>query len=134
MYIFRSYKAYSHRIKKVFCQCSGIVYCSIGSPQIYVSYRRRARGDNFVIGFKKINKYTSVSEKVHLSLRKNRQLGHISVATGRIPSLFCDTVVLRSIPMIREGRMSPTRISNTNSLSLTQIQAFLLNISVCPLF
>ena len=44
----------------------------------------------FVIGFININKYTSASENVHLCFRKNRQLGHISVATGRIPSLFCD--------------------------------------------
>ena len=39
--------------------------------------------------FININKYTSASENVHLSLKKNRQLGHISVATGRIPYLFC---------------------------------------------
>ena len=49
----------------------------------------RARGDNFVIGFININKYTSASENVPLCLKKTRQLGHISVATGRIPSLFC---------------------------------------------
>ena len=50
--------------------------------------QRRARGGNFVIGFININKYTSASENVHLCL-KTYQLGHISVATGRIPSLFC---------------------------------------------
>ena len=39
--------------------------------------------------------YTSASENVHLCLWKctplpqNCQVGHISVATGRIPSLFC---------------------------------------------
>ena len=27
---------------------------------------------------------------MYTSLPQNRQLGHISVATGRIPSLFCD--------------------------------------------
>ena len=51
--------------------------------------QRRARGGNFVIGFININKYTSASENVHLCLKKTRQLGHISVATGRTPSLFC---------------------------------------------
>ena len=55
--------------------------------------QRRARSGNFVIGFININKYTSASENVHLCLRKNHQLGHISVATGRIPSLFCDASV-----------------------------------------
>ena len=57
--------------------------------QIYVSQRRRAIGDNFVIGFINNNKYTFASENVHFCLRKNRQLGHISIATGRIPSLSC---------------------------------------------
>ena len=33
---------------------------------------------------------SSASENEHLCLEKNRELGHISVATGRIPSLFCD--------------------------------------------
>ena len=32
--------------------------------------------------------YTSASKK-NTPLPQNRQLGHISVATGRIPSLFC---------------------------------------------
>ena len=54
---------------------------------------QRARGGNFVIGFININKYTSASENLHLCLSQNRQLGHISVATGRIPSLFCDKVL-----------------------------------------
>ena len=57
------------------------------------------KGDSFVIGYININKYTSASENVHLCFRKNRQLGHISVATGRIPSLFCDNRYL-SILMI----------------------------------
>ena len=35
---------------------SDTVYCSICSPQIYVSQRRRTRGGNFVIGFININK------------------------------------------------------------------------------
>ena len=48
---------------------SDTVYCSICSPQIYVSQRRCARGGSFVIGFININKYTSVSENVHLCLR-----------------------------------------------------------------
>ena len=48
-----------------------------------------ARGGNFVIGFININKDTSSFENVYLCLRKNRQLGHISVATGRISSLLC---------------------------------------------
>ena len=51
--------------------------------------QRCARGGSFVIGFININKYTSASENVHLCLKKTGQLGHISVATGRIPSLFC---------------------------------------------
>ena len=34
--------------------------------------------------------YTSINT----SLPQNRQLGHISVATGRIPSLFCAIMVL----------------------------------------
>ena len=68
----------------------------------YVSQRCRARGGNFVIGFININKYTSASENVHLCLLKctplplNRQLGHISVATGRIPS-FCGCSILQFI-------------------------------------
>ena len=71
---------------------SDTVYCSICSPQTYVSQRRRARGGNFLISFINIKKYTSVSENVHLCLSQNSQLGHISVATGRIPSLFCDAI------------------------------------------
>ena len=55
--------------------------------------QRLARGGNFVIGFITINKYTSASENVHLCLKKTRQLGHISVATGRIPSLFCGVIL-----------------------------------------
>ena len=51
--------------------------------------RRRTRGGNFVIGFININKYTSAFKNVHLCLKKTRQLGYISVTTGRIPSLFC---------------------------------------------
>ena len=51
--------------------------------------QRRARGGKFIIGFININKYTSASENVYLCLKMTRQLGHISVATGRIPSLFC---------------------------------------------
>ena len=35
----------------------------------YVSQRHCARGGKFVIGFINIDKYTSVSENVHLSLR-----------------------------------------------------------------
>ena len=66
-----------------------VVHSFICSPQIYVSQRRRARGGKFVIGFININKYTSAFENVHLCPSQNRQLGHISVATGRIPSLFC---------------------------------------------
>ena len=54
---------------------------------------RRTRGDNFVIGFININKYTSASENVHLCSKKTQQLGHICVATGRITSLFCDVTV-----------------------------------------
>ena len=64
---------------------SDTVYCSICSPQIYVSQRRHF----CVIGFININKYTSATENVHLCLKKTRQLGHMSVATGRILSLFC---------------------------------------------
>ena len=60
---------------------SDTVYCSICSPQIYVSQRCRARGGNFVIDFININNYTSAFENVSL-LSQNRQLGHISVATG----------------------------------------------------
>ena len=48
-----------------------------------------ASGGNFVISFININKYTSASENVHLCLSQKRQLDHISVAAGRIPSLFC---------------------------------------------
>ena len=59
--------------------------------------QHRARGDNFVIGFININKYTSASENVPLCLKKTRQLGHISVATGRIPSLFCDVGICCSV-------------------------------------
>ena len=54
---------------------SDTVYCSICSPQIYVSQRRRARGDSFIIGFININKYTSAFENVHLRLRKNPLTG-----------------------------------------------------------
>ena len=79
---------FKHRIRR-YSTSSGTVYCSICSPQIYVSQQLCARGGNFVIGLININKYTSASENVHLCLRKNRRLGHISVATGRIPSLFC---------------------------------------------
>ena len=73
-----------------------IAICSL---PIYVSQRRCARGDNFLIGFININKYTSASENVHLCLRKSRQLGHISIATGSIPSLFCViSMMLTNIP------------------------------------
>ena len=77
--------------KRRYSTSSDTVYCSICSPQIYVSWRLRARGGTFVIGFIDINKYTSASENVHLCLRS--QLGHISVATGSIPSLFCDQCI-----------------------------------------
>ena len=55
-----------------------------------------ARGGNFVIGFINTNKYTSASENVHLCLKMTRQLGHISVATGRIHSLFCGYMMLEA--------------------------------------
>ena len=68
----------------------GILPVATLSIALYVLHRfMSARGDTFVIGFININKYTSASENVHLCLRKSRQLGHISVDTGRIPSLFC---------------------------------------------
>ena len=76
------------------------------SIALYVLRRSMsARDGNFVIGFININKYTSASEKC-TPLSQNGQLGHISVATGRIPSLFCavstemikaDTIVARRI-------------------------------------
>ena len=59
---------FKHRIRR-YSTSSGTVYCSICSPQIYVSQQLCARGGNFVIGLININKYTSASENVHLCLR-----------------------------------------------------------------
>ena len=74
----------------------GILPVATLSIALYVLRRSMSACERwqFVIGFININKNTSASENVHLCLRKNRQLGHIRVATGRIPSLFCDIRVL----------------------------------------
>ena len=86
-----------HRIKKVFYPVATL------SIALYVLRRSMSASDVapevaiFVIGFININKYTSASENVHLSHRKNRQLGHISVATGRIPPLFCGVMLFENL-------------------------------------
>ena len=67
--------------------------CSIALYVLRIFMSASGRGDSFVIGYININKYTSASENVHLCLRKNRQMGDISVATGRILSLFCDNCI-----------------------------------------
>ena len=91
---------------------SDTVYCFMCSLQIYVSQRRRARGGNSVISFININKYTSVSENVHLCLSQHRQLGRISVATGRIPSLFCDCL---SGETLLQDKKTPLVVSGTRT-------------------
>ena len=64
------------------------------SIALYVLRRSMSASDT---GFININKDTSAFENLHLCLRKkNRQLGHISVATGRISSLFCDSIIYLS--------------------------------------
>ena len=82
--------------------------------------QRRARGGNFVIGFININKYTSASENVHLCL-KTHQLGHISVATGRTPSLFCANDY---------GSQVTAFLHKTEELSLQKICIYILRADI----
>ena len=80
-----------------------------------------ARGGNFVIAFININKDTSSSENVHLCLRKKRQLGHISVATDSISSLFCAFIDVWCIEVSQHNQLVANYMSMYQSIE-TDIQ------------